>query len=167
LHKVLDGKVLVALDGKVLNTDNGVDGDPNLVNLVLGQKGHEGFHVILMKLHRQLFVVLEHFSNQETELLFSSFDQEEVVHLIKKTSLDDFALATEQIQESEALLADFNEPGVLLFHGHVNWLLEDIHDVCQDSRIVKDTLVCWVGLSGIVGQRAQLDQFVKDPKGEK
>jgi len=66
LHEVLDGKVLIALDGKVLDADNGIDGDPNLVNLVLSQKRDESFHVTLLKLHRELFVVLEHFSNQET-----------------------------------------------------------------------------------------------------
>jgi outer membrane biosynthesis protein TonB len=47
LHQILDSKVLVALDGEVLNTNHCIDGNPNFVDLVLCEKGNQFLNVPL------------------------------------------------------------------------------------------------------------------------
>ena len=87
--------------------------------------------------------------------------------MIKETPLNGLILAAKEIQEGETLLADVDEPGILLLHCHVNRFLEDVHNICQDACIIEDTLVCWMGLGGIVGQRAEFYQLVNNSRAEK
>jgi len=162
LHEVLDGKVLVALDGEVLNADDSVNGNPDFVDLVFCQEMHELLDVTLLQFHGELLIFPEHLLDPEAELLLGTFDTQQIRKFLKEDLLDLSVLATELLQEGEALLADADQARKLFLEAHVNMLGEDVEDVGNQAAVQHNALVGGVGLGGVIRQRAKLDQLVKN-----
>ena len=65
LKKVLHNKVLVPLDGELGHPNHRLQGNPELVVLLLSQQINHGFDVLFLQLHHNFFVIMEHLPDKQ------------------------------------------------------------------------------------------------------